>query len=109
MFCTVLKAKSCWPNTRFKQRCSTASYCQQELLEEIICSLHDVTEISNGQLWQNSSQSSVLWRGAKCHGQVSEFLLSKNKKIVSKFKASNTLFIKAEYAITRQECFRFFF
>jgi hypothetical protein len=37
-----------------------------------------VMEITNGQTWQSSRQNSVLWKGAKCHGQVDEFLLHKN-------------------------------
>jgi hypothetical protein len=38
--------------------------------------------ITNGQPWQNSSQNSVFWRGAKCHCQVAEFLLHKCTKLL---------------------------
>ncbi len=66
------------------------------------------TFCSNGQLWQNSSQNSVFWRGAKWHWQVAEFLLYIYKRMIkSKFGASNTLLNSAEYAITRKEHFSF--
>jgi hypothetical protein len=55
-------------------------------------------EITNGQPWQNSSQISVFWRGAKCHCQVAEFLQPKYKRMNdSKFRALNTLLNSAEY------------
>jgi hypothetical protein len=58
--------------------------------------------------WQNSSQNSLFRRGAECHCQVAEFLLHKYKQMVeSKFRASNTLFNSAQYAITRKEHFSF--
>jgi hypothetical protein len=55
--------------------------------------LHDVMEITKGQPWRNSSQSSVFWRGAEYHCKIAEFfLLHKYKKIIkSKFRASKTL------------------
>jgi hypothetical protein len=57
-----------------------------------ICTLSDVIEITNGQPWQNSSQTSVFWRGTECHCQVSEFLLHNYRKMInSEFRASNTL------------------
>jgi hypothetical protein len=42
----------------------------------------EIMKITNGQPWQNSSQNSVFWRGAKCHCQVAEFLLHKCKKLL---------------------------
>jgi hypothetical protein len=60
-------------------------------------------EITNGQWpqpWQNSSQNSVFWRGAKCYLLPAEFLLHYYKKIIkSKFRSSNSLLNSAEYAI----------
>jgi hypothetical protein len=65
-------------------------------------------EIPNGQPSQNSSQNSVLWRGAECHCQVTEFLPHKYKKIMkSKLKASNTLLNSAKNAVRRREHFCF--
>jgi hypothetical protein len=40
--------------------------CQQKILALSICTLHNALEITNGQLWQNSSQNSFIWRGAEC-------------------------------------------
>jgi hypothetical protein len=63
-------------------------------------------EIPNGQKWQNS----VLWRRAKYHGQVAEFLLHKYKKVnKSKFRVSNTLLktilvsLRQHFARTQQQ------
>jgi hypothetical protein len=59
-------------------------------------------EITNGHPWQNSSQNSVFWRGAKCHCQVAEFLLHKCKKLLKL-----CLEHQKHYAITRKEHFSF--
>jgi hypothetical protein len=38
---------------------------------------------TNSQPWQNSSQNSVLRRGAECHNKGADFLLHKYKKFVT--------------------------
>jgi hypothetical protein len=45
------------------------------------CTLNDVMEIAKSQPWQNSSQTSVFWKGTECHCQVAEFLLHGNMSI----------------------------
>ncbi len=39
MFCTVTEVSFGLPYARFQQKCSTASYCQHELLAQSICTL----------------------------------------------------------------------
>ncbi len=46
-----------------------------------ICTLNDVMEITNGQPWQNSSQTSVYWKGTERHCQAAEFLLHNYRKM----------------------------
>jgi hypothetical protein len=57
-----------------------------------ICTSNDVMEIANSLPRQNSSQTSVFWRGTECDCQVSELLLHNYRKMVnSELRASNTL------------------
>jgi hypothetical protein len=75
MFCSLMEAENGLQYPWFQQRRSTACYYQQKLLVLSICTLHDAMEITNGdQPWQNSTQNSVLWKGAESHCQVTEFL-----------------------------------
>jgi hypothetical protein len=40
-------------------------------LKDLFLNYMYVMEVTNSQTRQNTSQNSVLWRGAKCHGQIS--------------------------------------
>ncbi len=92
MFCTLMEAQNGLLQVWFQQRCSTASYCQHKLLAYSVCTLNDMIEITNGQLWKNSSQNSVFLRGVECHCRVAEFLLHNYKRMIkSKFRSSNTV------------------
>jgi hypothetical protein len=54
-------------------------------------------------MWLTLARSLCCWRRSDCHYQVAEFLIHKFKRMFkSKFRASNTLFNSAEYAITRK-------
>ncbi len=71
-----------------------------------ICTLHDVMEITYAKQCQNSVKNSVVWESCwmpsscSCISAISIYL--KNK-----WKALNTLFVSAEYTITREEYFCF--
>ncbi len=57
-------------------------------------------EITNGELYQNSSLNFVLWREAGCCCRVAEFLL---QTFLNKLKASNTLLNSTFYTLARKE------
>jgi len=63
LFCTVMECKmACQTHVFSKLMMSTRAAGMKDL------NFNDVMEITNGQTWQNSSQNSVFWRGAQCHG-----------------------------------------
>jgi hypothetical protein len=90
---------SCFvPGWRLKMACWRYGFSRDAQRQAIVntscwqkafCTLNDVIEITNGQLWQtqNSSKNSVFLRGAECHCRVAEFLLHLPRPLCRKKKS----------------------